>query len=466
MEPTPGRSPHPLGPTWRLWLGEAKARALAAGLSRAQWRLLRPAARRVAGMQGGELVLQALQLHLRQRRRLATRAPVPWTPESAVAALAERKGGASIWGVLRLLQAARRDASSLGSGATPETDAVRVGQGLVLGFAGLEVADIRLPAAVHRSGSATANVLTGPAPRGMEGTRPRRVTVVQNAVGLLGPNGPMPLAWTQHARSLPNTRSVRARDSFLAFLNVLQRRHLALLYRAWGDARPETAFDMVGLTRLQHPVADRLRALAGVAHADLDSADSVPDDIKLAYASTLARRVRSPVALQAMLSQFLGDPVRVEEFSARWLPIPTDQQSRLGWQFSGLGNGAVAGERTWDCSTRFDLIIGPMSARRYRELLPGTQGWAQLQDLLSLYCGPEWSWRIRLTLRADEVPVCRLAQPGCQLGWSSWLARPAHFGPASDLALASGPALGVRRHSSVDAAGPQEPATASAVPTA
>lgn len=390
-------------------------------------------------MQGSDVVLSALQLHLQQRRSLRTRKPVPWTAEHAVAALANRKDAATLWGVLRLLQAAHPSASRIGSGAPMETDPVRLSQGLVLGFTGLEVADVRLVAVTQRADGGAANVLSGTGQRSDPAMRPRRVAVVQNAVGLLGPNGPMPLVWTQHVRSMPNTRSVRARDSFLAFLNVLQRRHLTLLYRAWSDARPETAFDVVADSRAQHPISDRLRALAGLAHAELDTADSVPHDFKLAFASTFARRVRSPVALQAMLAQFLGEPVRVEEFSARWLDIPTDQQSRLGRRFATLGDDAVAGRRTWDCSTRFDIVIGPLSAPRYRALLPGTPGWAQVQDLVALYSGPEWNWRVRLSLLADEVPALRLSDTEGRLGWNTWLARPAAMGVAEDLAVASGP---------------------------
>jgi type VI secretion system protein ImpH len=423
----------------RCGLGDARVRAWAVGVSRAQWRELRPLALRLAGMQGSDVVLAALQLHLQQRRRIGTRAPVPWTIDQAVAALTHRRGSATLWGVMRLLQAAQPGAGRIGSDAPFETDPVRLNQGLILGFTGLEVADVRPPGGTRRTEPMAPSVLTGAAPRSPSGDRPRRVTVVQNAVGLLGPNGPMPLVWTHYVRSLPNTRSVRARDSFLAFLNVLQRRQLTLLYRAWSDARPETAFDVVGEARVRHPVADRLRALAGLAHAGLDAADSVPHDFKLAFASAFARRVRSPVALQAMLAQFLGEPVRIEEFSARWLDIPTDQQSRLGWRFATLGADAVAGHRTWDCSTCFDVVIGPLSATRYRSLLPGTPGWTEVQDLVALYSGPEWSWRVRLTLQAGEVPAGRLGDAGCRLGWTSWLARHPTMGDAEDLAIASGP---------------------------
>jgi len=394
-------------------------------------------------MPAAATVLEALQEHLKHRRRLGTRRPVPWTPDRAIAALADRKGTAKLWGVLRLLQATSPSASRIGSGAPMETDPVRLGQGLVLGFTGQEIADIRLAQGARRADNA-ANVLSGANPRRLPEHRQRRVAVVQNAVGLLGPNGPMPMVWTQHVLSLPNTRSVRARDSFLAFLNVLQRRQLSLLYRAWSDARPETAFDVIGDERAQHPISDRLRALAGLAHAHLDTADSLPHDFKLAFASTLALRVRSPLALQTMLSQFLGETVRIEEFSARWLDIPDDQQSRLGWRFATLGADAVAGRRTWDCSTRFDILIGPMSAPRYRSLLPGTPGWRQLQDLVALYCGPEWTWRVRLLLDADQVPACRLAGADSRLGLSTWLARPASMGVAADLTLSSAPPFEAR----------------------
>lgn len=334
-----------------------------------------------------------------------------------LAALEGRDGQAKLWGTLRLLQATIGAPFRLGYGPTPHSEGIRLEQGLVLGHAAREVQDVRLP-----DGDGPSSFDGDAHPQRAETTpHTHRVIVTQNAVGLLGPSGPMPSAWTQYVLQLPSTQAARSRSAFLAFLNLLQRRQLAFLFRAWSDAQAITALDVRGGGLSAHPVADRLQAIAGVAHAGLASVDSLPPAFKQAFASTLSRRVRSPMALQGMLAAFLEVPVRIEEFCVRWLDIPRDQQTRLATQFATLGEGAVAGEQTCDAQTMFEVVIGPLTLDRYETLLPGGGTRQQVQDLLSLYCGPEWHWQLRLVLKSTEVPPCQLGGDGARIGWSSWI---------------------------------------------
>ena len=69
--------------------------------------------------------------------------------------------------------------------------------------------------------------------------------IAVNVLGLIGPEGPMPLHLTrwiiarQSSRWFSGPDSGAAADtSFLDFINMLQHRMLSLYWRAWADARP------------------------------------------------------------------------------------------------------------------------------------------------------------------------------------------------------------------------------------
>mgnify|MGYP001183647320 CR=1 FL=1 len=417
--------------------GSESAHAVARRLTRRDWRKLRQLILRPEF----SLIAEAIQNQHAERQQFDEQPkPVAWTVEDGVQALSENIDRATLFGSIRLLQASAQESEPLGYAINPDREPVRIDQALLLGFAGREIDGVAQPSRIQlHAGSQFVG-----------STRP---VLTQNAVGLLGPNGPMPFIWTQYLRDLPSGGTSRPRQSFLAFINLVQRRQLSFLYRAWADALPVTAWD----TRTEHPkhpVGQRLSAIAGVAHADLAQQDAVPPEFKQAFASTLSRRVRNPDALARMLSCYLDVPVRIEEFSSRWLEIPLDERTQLGVRYTRLGQPrtqaagtqlgkkdvlageeAVAGTRTWDCNTRFDLVLGPLTLPKYLSLLPGSGLYNEVRDLVALYMGPEWEWIMVPLLQSTEVPQSQLGQPIARLGRTQWLGKRASGCPANDLKL-------------------------------
>ncbi|MCG2595106.1 type VI secretion system baseplate subunit TssG [Ramlibacter sp. XY19] len=363
-------------------------------------------------------VLDALQAVLAAHAAPVERQADAWSVDAAIQELNSGLRELNLFAALRLLQAAQPERQRLGYSHVAEEDPVRIDQELRLDFAPTEVSQVQ-------------------ASRGVATTH--RPTVTQAAVGLLGPNGALPYTWTEYAHELAHSPYRSERDgSFVALVNVVQRRQLAFLYRAWHDSQA-----IAGLDRPEdgHPVADRLEALAGLALADSGKRDSVAPGFKTAFAAVLSRRVRSPQALAAMLAHYFDAPVRVEEFVARWLDIPTPQRTMLGTQFSTLGVDAVAGARVWDCATCFRIFVGPLDLQRYRSFLPHGEAYAQLADLVALHAGPEFEWELVPVLQTSEVPYSWLGNRGLLLGWSSWLGVRYDSHDAADLNLPMAPNL-------------------------
>lgn len=365
--------------------------------------------------------VDALAVVLSERQLNAAAPPPPppqaWELDEVISVLTDPDQPVDLFGALRLLHGVQSNKPMLGYGHHAQEDPIRIDQALLMEFAREEIVEVEPEAGVYK--------------------RPR---VEQTAVGLLGPNGALPYAWTEFAHQLSFPPQGEPGDaSFVAWINVLQRRHLGLLYRAWSDTQA-----VVGMDRPDrpHPLADRLRALAGLAYGSLHQRDGIAPGFKMAFAAVLSRRVRNPQPLAEMLVCHFDIPFRIEEFAARWLPIPANQRTSLGIRFSGLGQDAVLGDRVWDCTTRFRIVAGPMTLPRYRDFLPGGLAHTELIDLVTHYAGIEFDWELQLVLQHPEVPACILGTEAPRLGWTSWLGLRQNERDADDLRMSMLPKLG------------------------
>jgi type VI secretion system protein ImpH len=266
--------------------------------------------------------------------------------------------------------------------------------------------------------------------------------------GLTGPLGTMPRAYTELLGRL--TTDPRAAEPFALrdWFDLFNHRLLSLFYRAWAKYRywvPQERGEPHGPVPDTFTVA--VRSLVGLGTGGLlgrgkvvapptgrdpgppRTLASVPDDTVLYYAGHFAHRPRNPAGLEAVLSDYLGVPVKVELFRGQWLPVGDGDRAAL--RVAGrLGDGAVLGERVWDVQGKFRVRVGPVGEPAFRELLPDPtpvptgKRFALLLHLIRLYAGPEFDVEVQVVLLADEVPACRLPRstaPGPRLGRDAWL---------------------------------------------
>ena len=292
---------------------------------------------------------------------------------------------------LRLVECAAADFPRLGESARAKDDPVRLGQEPTMAFAPRTVSSL---------------VSSG------EGLPPRMEVFF---FGLFGPNGPLPLHLTEYAR---NRLRQSGDPTFARFADVFHHRLLSLFYRAWANAQPTVHLDRPETDRF----ADYVGSLIGLAMPTARNRDSLPDHLKFYFSGRLSSAARHPEGLRAMIAEFFGLPVEIEEFVGRWTEIPESSRCQLG----GLAGAAVLGESStigyhvWDCQQTFRIAIGPVSLKDYRRLLPGGKGLRQLVDMVRNYLSDELMWELQLILRKDEAPPIRLGDSG-HLGLTAWL---------------------------------------------
>jgi type VI secretion system protein ImpH len=292
---------------------------------------------------------------------------------------------------LRRLECAAAGNPRLGESARAKEDPMRLGQEPTMAFAPRTISSLI---------------------QGENGTPPRMEVFF---FGLFGPNGPLPLHLTEHAR---NRIRQSSDPTFARFADIFHHRMLSLFYRAWANAQPTVSFDRPQADRF----ADYVGSLIGLAMPAMRGRDSLPDLAKLYFAGWLAAGAKHPEGLRAMISGYFGLPVAIEEFVGRWTEIPQASRCELG-SIGGaaeLGVSSTIGDSVWDCQQTFRIVIGPVSLGDYRRLLPGGASFSQLVDLVRNYLNDELMWEIQLILRKEEASPVRLGDSG-HLGLTGWL---------------------------------------------
>lgn len=261
---------------------------------------------------------------------------------------------------------------------------------------------------------------------------PARVTVAN--LGLLGPEGPMPLHLTRWVLDRLSQRWFTGADAeqtsdttFVDFVNILQHRMIALYYRAWADAHPAV--------QVERSVGGRVRAmLEAMAGIGLPGTqDPELDTVRLRQAGSLANQVDGAERLTLFLATAFKVPVQIKEFVAAWITIPAALQSRIGKAYATLGGGATIGPRVFSRQSRIELRVGPLSLDDFKSFLPGERRLALFKKAVRDMIGEALDVDLRIVLAREAVPAPKMGI--IQLGRTSWLSRPADKGDADDLRL-------------------------------
>ncbi|UYV13435.1 MAG: type VI secretion system baseplate subunit TssG [Phycisphaera sp.] len=229
-------------------------------------------------------------------------------------------------------------------------------------------------------------------------------------MGLLGPNGPLPLHLTDRVHRDDDDDS-----ALLPFLNVLQDRLIALFFRAWQQAAPGYAADQDD-DSLQH----RYASMAGVlGRVDAGACPSGPSTTARAhFARLLSRGTGSSEVLRAVLAEDLGVDVQVRPFAGGWLSIDCSAQASLG--MAQLGRSGVLGSRVWDPAGSFRIRVGPVKREQLIGLLPGGSLHERIQAWVRLLGGSHLTWSLQVVLAPDAFEPASLGG-SCSLGHNCWV---------------------------------------------
>jgi type VI secretion system protein ImpH len=231
-------------------------------------------------------------------------------------------------------------------------------------------------------------------------------------LGLLGPQGALPLAITEEAHHYVIARD----DAFPRFLDIFNHRFIQLFFRAWADSRPIAQHDRPDLDRFVAYVGSAI-GLGSTPYRDLDS---VPDAAKLGYAGLLGAKAKSASRLAGAIQGLFKVDAEVEEFVGTRLVIEAAEWSILGARYNVLGDDALLGRTVFSVQDKIRIKIFTRSLAQYMRFLPTGDLCEPLADLVFFYNGEELDWDAELAIPSGAAEPIRLGQFG-QLGWTTWM---------------------------------------------
>lgn len=239
--------------------------------------------------------------------------------------------------------------------------------------------------------------------------------VIISFMGLIGPRSALPYHYTKILIKQLHNKDSSLRD----FLDIFHHRIVSMYYQVWKkyhfwvepDAFDNILFDLTGS-----------RFLPAICYAGL------------------LRQPRSAIILEQILNDYFGLPVSIMQFQPQQINLGQQNYSRISsdnQSYNNLGMDAVLGNKIYDVQGKFRICLGPLIYAQFQQLLPIEDMLPCLCELVRFYAGENLNFDIKLILRVEDMPACRLCQNHLLLGWNVWLGSCRYAQNADQLILPS-----------------------------
>lgn len=245
-------------------------------------------------------------------------------------------------------------------------------------------------------------------------------------MGLDGPSSTLPVFFTEM-----EVLRARAKDTALKdFLQIFNHRLISLFYRAWEKYRLSYVYERHALQgREKDAITEVFEALLGIDGPHLAQSLPIDSEQLLYYAGLFASPRRSASGLQESLSEFLGVPVKVNQFKGEWLDLLEEDRSRLPMhplkgKNNCLGVDMVIGEKFYTVEGKFELEVGPLACEHYEQFRPGSAKEEALIKFTELFVGANFVFDIKYLVESQHLEAWRIGGETSQdflLGWNTWM---------------------------------------------
>lgn len=245
-------------------------------------------------------------------------------------------------------------------------------------------------------------------------------TLVTNVISLAGPQGPLPMVFTEYLLEEARRRNKAGLD----FLDIFNERILALLYQVRAKRHLELNIG----SPVQHPIFRALKALMGNLDGPGVSGPVSSDELPLIrHAGLQGVAPRSLSSFLVTLRDRTGIRFGGRPFIGSWLDLDSDDISSLGRKQghrmpTKLGINSTLGGRVWDQSSCVEIVADELDRSDFERLLPGGRYYLLVGRLASQY----FQFAIRIILNLQLKNGCEIesrlsGNSKIQLGNNSWL---------------------------------------------
>ncbi|MEO5860145.1 MAG: type VI secretion system baseplate subunit TssG [Pyrinomonadaceae bacterium] len=296
---------------------------------------------------------------------------------------------------VRLLEKLAPKKKPVGGNALPHEEIVRFRSRIALDFPASEIQEI-----TERTDANTSE---------------QTLEMFENFMAMAGVSGVLPTHYTELLYS-----RIRYRDTAMwAFLDIFTHRAVSLFYRAWAKYRIPVAYES-GDNSFRSYLFD----FVGLGTQGLRGRMSLEDESLLPYAGLISQKPHSLSAVENMVSDYFGIPVKIEQFFGQWLELSPSDLTLMGKANHKLGFRTIAGTRIWDQRSKYRVRLGPLTITQYLAFLPVGSAYKPLYSLLRFVNGNESDFDVSLELIKEQIPATILttrAKRRPMLGWTSFL---------------------------------------------
>jgi type VI secretion system protein ImpH len=297
----------------------------------------------------------------------------------------------------------------VGSTSKPSEEIVRFGASTVDAETGKPICMEFPPSAIHEIEHVP------------DSSDPVRMTVA--FMGLTGTQGVLPFYYTDRMLA----RKIVKDGAMAAFFDIFNHRFVSLFYRAWKKYQHPVLYESAGEHALQPDTfTHSLFDLIGMGTISLRGRMRIADESLLLYAGLIAQRPHSASALRGILQDYFAVPVEIDQCLGSWYELEEQDRCYLNAELgrNQLGEAAFLGDGVWNQQSRFRIRVGPLALEKFVEFLPDGDALSRLIEFTTYIAGQAIVFEVQVSLRAAEVPYCRLDDEGLdapRLGWMGWL---------------------------------------------
>jgi type VI secretion system protein ImpH len=124
-----------------------------------------------------------------------------------------------------------------------------------------------------------------------------------------------------------------------------------------------------------------------------------------AHGGNLWKRTLSSHQVRQVLESYFEVPIVIEEYQGSFKLIAEEDLTRLGRQYSVLGQGASIGNRYWEETAGITLHVGPIPLEVYEHFMPGAPGHKALLDVARGFLSPEFDISLDVSLDPKTNPL-------------------------------------------------------------
>ncbi|OUY08252.1 type VI secretion system baseplate subunit TssG [Acinetobacter populi] len=241
------------------------------------------------------------------------------------------------------------------------------------------------------------------------------VKVDINGFGLFGPNGPLPLHITEY---IYEKKIHQKEQTFNDFLDIFHHRLISLFYKSWRNAQDVISLDNQDIWQFSRYIA----SLTGSAdHQNLKKDIHIYN--KFYYTGYLLNQNIPVNNLKDILSQYFDVPIEIKENIGQWIYAKEFSTYLSYTKENVLGQGLLIGDKIFDATQKFRIVIGPLAPNVYLKFLPGNILAKKLIAWVEQYIRYQYQWDVEIII--DRPKIIQQTLGGeLSLGFTSWIGQP------------------------------------------